>query len=101
MPIFDFENQSLRELNKGKLDKAQFVVLGNLHLPSAIEGFIYQNVFDDDYFPIATVTYVYGQWRSNLFCACFSKDIGIHATDIPQYAYGKPCAVILMKVPIS
>lgn len=93
-------NQSLRELNEGKIDKAQFVVLGNLHLPSALEGLIYQKVFDDDYFPIATVTYIHGQARSNLFCACFRKDTGVYATDVPQDSYGKQCAVILMKVPI-
>lgn len=94
--------QSLTKLNEGKIDKSQFDVLGNLHLPSAApEGLIYKKVFDDDYFPIATVTYIHGQWRSNLFCACFVKNIGVYATDVPQDAYGKPCAVILMKVSIS
>ena len=80
-----------------KVNSDHFIIAGGLKLPSSSEGLIYKKDYLVGYLPIASITKVYGQYRSNIFNVALSNDGGVYGVNIPSSAYGAECIILFVK----
>lgn len=80
-----------------KVNSDHFIIAGGLKLPSSSEGLIYKKDYLVGYLPIASITKVYGQYRSNIFDVALSNDGSVHGVNIPSSAYGAECIILFVK----
>ena len=80
-----------------KVNSDHFIIAGGLTVPSSSEGLIYKKDYLVGYIPIASITKVYSQYRSNIFDVALANDGSVHGVNIPSSAYGAECIILFVK----
>ena len=90
-------NYKLNGNLSSKVNSDHFIIAGGLTLPSSSEGLIYQRDYLAGYIPIASITNVYNQYRSNIFDVALKNDGSVYGVNIPSNAYNAECIILFVK----
>lgn len=80
-----------------KVNSDHFIIAGGLTLPSSSEGLIYKKDYLVGYLPIASITKVYSQYRTNVFDVALANDGSVYGINIPSNAYKAECIILFVK----
>ena len=93
----DAEISALNSNLSSKVNSDHFIIEGGLKLPSSSEGLICKKDYLVGYLPIASITKMYGQYRTNVFIVALANDGTVYGTNIPSNAYGAECIILFVK----